>query len=85
MSAVESSPPSAPNTTHPTKPATPTSVSVAGWVLLVIAVGWLALIAYTGVSYATTHLSHFSTWRPVAGGCAGVLSGAFPDGQRSVM
>ena len=61
MSAVESSPPSAPNTTHPTKPATPTLVSVAGWVLL--AVGWLALIAYTGISYATTHLSHFSTWR----------------------
>ncbi len=63
MSAVESSPPSAPNTTHPTKPATPTLVSVAGWVLLAIAVGWLVLIGYTGVTYATTQLSHFSTWR----------------------
>ncbi len=63
MSAVESSPPSSPNTTHPTKPATPTLVSVAGWVLLAIAVGWLVLIGYTGVTYATTQLSHFSTWR----------------------
>lgn len=63
MSAVESSPPSAPNTTHPTKPATPALVSVAGWVLLAIAVGWLVLIAYTGISYATTHLAHLSTWR----------------------
>ena len=63
MSAVESSPPSTPNTTHPTKPATPTLVSVAGWVLLAIAVGWLVLIGYTGVTYATTQLSHFSTWR----------------------
>lgn len=83
MSAVESSPPSAPNTTHPTKPATPTLVSVAGWVLLVIAVGWLALIAYTGVSYATTHLSHFfDLARPVAGGGAGVLPGDVLAGQR---
>jgi len=36
---------------------------VAGWVLLAIAVGWLVLIGYTGVTYATTQLSHFSTWR----------------------
>ena len=78
MSAVESSPPSAPNTTHPTKPATPTLVSVAGWVLLAIAVGWLTLIAYTGISFG----AFFDLARPVAGGCAGVLPGAFSDGQR---
>ena len=61
MSAVEPSPPFTPNTTYLTKPATPTLVSVAGWVLLAIAVGWLVLIGYTG--FATTQLSHLSTWR----------------------
>ena len=73
MSAVESSPPSAPNTTHLTKPATPTLVSVAGWVLLVIAVGWLALIAYTGVSYATvsyTPLTLPTIWNGYVAGAA---------------
>ena len=63
MSAVEPSPPFTPNTTYLTKPATPTLVSVAGWVLLAIAVGWLVLIGYTGFVYATTQLSHLSTWR----------------------
>lgn len=38
-------------------------MSVAGWVLLAIAVGWLVLIGYTGFVYATTQLSHLSTWR----------------------
>ncbi len=63
MSAVEPSPPFTPNTTYLTKPATPTLVSVAGWVLLAIAAGWLVLIGYTGFVYATTQLSHLSTWR----------------------
>lgn len=63
MSAVEPSQPFTPNTTYLTKPATPTLVSVAGWVLLAIAVGWLVLIGYTGFVYATTQLSHLSTWR----------------------
>ena len=63
MSAVEPSPPFTPNTTYLTKPATPTLVSVAGWVLLAIAVGWLVLIGYTGFVYATTQLSLLSTWR----------------------
>lgn len=63
MSAVEPSPPFTPNTTYLTKPAIPTLVSVAGWVLLAIAVGWLVLIGYTGFVYATTQLSHLSTWR----------------------
>lgn len=63
MSAVEPSPPFTPNTTYLTKPATPTLVSVAGWVLLAIAVGWLVLIGYTGFVYTTTQLSHLSTWR----------------------
>lgn len=63
MSAVAPSPPFTPNTTYLTKPATPTLVSVAGWVLLAIAVGWLVLIGYTGFVYATTQLSHLSTWR----------------------
>ena len=63
MSAVEPSPPFTPNTTYLTKPATPTLVSVAGWVLLAIAVGWLVLVGYTGFVYATTQLSHLSTWR----------------------
>lgn len=63
MSAVEPSPPFTPNTTYLTKPATPTLVSVAGWVSLAIAVGWLVLIGYTGFVYATTQLSHLSTWR----------------------
>ena len=63
MSAVEPSPPFTPNTTYLTKPATPTLVSVAGWGLLAIAVGWLVLIGYTGFVYATTQLSHLSTWR----------------------
>ena len=63
MSAVEPSPPFTPNTTYLTKPATPTLVSVAGWILLAIAAGWLVLIGYTGFVYATTQLSHLSTWR----------------------
>lgn len=63
MSAVEPSPPFTPNTTYLTKPATPTLVSVAGWVLLAIAVGWLVLIGYTGFVYATTQLSHLPTSR----------------------
>ena len=63
MSAVEPSPPFTPHPPYLTKPATPTLVSVAGWVLLAIAVGWLVLIGYTGFVYATTQLSHLSTWR----------------------
>jgi len=44
------------------KPPTPNLVSVAGWVLLAISAGWVALLVYTTVSLTTTHLPRLSTW-----------------------
>lgn len=62
--------PAAPAATSPeasvkssrSKPPTPNLVSVAGWVLLAISAGWVALLVYTTVSLTTTHLPRLSTW-----------------------
>ena len=44
------------------KPPTPNLVSVAGWLLLAISAGWLALMVYTTISMAVRHLPRLSTW-----------------------
>ena len=81
MSAVESFPPSL-RTPRIYEARYPTLVSVAGWVLLVIAVGWLALIAvHRRLLCDYPFVALFDLARPVAGGCAGSIR-CFPDGQR---